>query len=328
MSVSAIRRGAGAVAISTLLSPGVGAGLAPVEDESRIVHALNRLGYGPRPGDVEAVKAMGLLKWMDLQMHPERIPDRAIPDRLAPLRTLRLSSAELMKGYELPPAARREIQQKNASLGDNASEDQVKMAREQVVRKYRSDMEGNPRQVVDELQDAKLLRAIYSDRQLNEVLVDFWINHFNIYADKGQDRYLLDEYERDVIRPRVWGKFEDLLRATAESPAMLFYLDNWLSADPNAPERRPRRFSRFPPRPNAQRAQNQKRGLNENYAREIMELHTLGVDGGYTQKDVTELARCFTGWTIRGLQEQHPAFFFDDRIHDRGDKVILGQAIH
>jgi uncharacterized protein (DUF1800 family) len=299
------------------------------DEEARIVHALNRLGYGPRPGDIAAVQSMGLLKWIDLQMHPERMSDRGLGPRLASLRTVGLSSQDIMRGYELPPDARKEIQQRTAALGENASEDQTKMVRQEVARKYRADMEGNPRQVTEELQQAKLLRAIYSDRQLNEVLVDFWMNHFNIYAEKGQDRFLLDEYERETIRPRVWGKFEDLLRATAESPAMLFYLDNWLSADPNAPPVAPRRgFRPLMVRTRPPDAQARpKRGLNENYAREIMELHTLGVDGGYTQKDVTELARCFTGWTIRGLQQQRPEFTFDDRIHDHGEKVVLNRLI-
>jgi len=318
-----------ATASLALPAAGIPAALAQ-DDEARIVHALNRLGYGPRPGDIAAVQSMGLLKWIDLQMHPERISDRGLGPRIASLRTVSMNSEEIMHGYELPPAARKEIQQRTAALGETASEDQTKMVREEVSRKYRADMEGNPRQVTEELQQAKLLRAIYSDRQLNEVLVDFWMNHFNIYAEKGQDRFLIDEYERETIRPRVWGKFEDLLRATAESPAMLFYLDNWLSADPNAPPPAARRGGFRPlmarPRPAAQ--QGQKRGLNENYAREIMELHTLGVDGGYTQKDVTELARCFTGWTIRGLPQQHPEFTFDDRIHDHGSKVVLSHFIH
>jgi uncharacterized protein (DUF1800 family) len=240
-----------------------------------------------------------------------------------------------------------------------------------------------------ELQTGKLLRAIYSERQLDEVVVDFWLNHFNVFAQKGPEKYLLTEYEKDVIRPHAWGKFEDLLRATAESPAMLFYLDNWLSTAPMA-EGEMQRPGQGRRRPNAdraalrgkgkgagagdeaermsgeemqQRAQIQRgraRGLNENYAREIMELHTLGVDGGYTQKDVTELARCLTGWTLlnpRGyaanpeqmrkraeaagvpreraermiarageVQNGEPRFLFDERRHDKGDKVVLGKT--
>src|SRR5581483_2678855 len=149
----------------------------------------------------------------------------------------------------------------------------------------------------------KLIREIYSDRQLQEVLTDFWFNHFNVDARKGRDRFMITAYERDTIRPHVLGKFRDLLGATAKSPAMLFYLDNWLSADPNGPHVSPQATVRrgpfgrpviVPQRPPAKNNQ-QRRGLNENYGRELMELHTLGVDGGYTQKDVTEVARAFTG---------------------------------
>jgi uncharacterized protein (DUF1800 family) len=154
-----------------------------------------------------------------------------------------------------------------------------------------------------------VLRAVYSERQLEEVLTDFWFNHFNVDARKGPDRLMIAEYERDAVRPRVFGRFRDLLEATAKSPAMLFYLDNWMSVDPNIDEG-PRR----------------RRGLNENYARELMELHTLGVDGGYTQQDVTEVARCFTGWTIDRPRENGP-FRFAPRLHDFGRKVVLGHMI-
>ena len=184
-----------------------------------------------------------------------------------------------------------------------------------------------------------MLRAVYSERQLQEVLTDFWFNHFNVDARKGRDRFLLTEYERDVIRPRVLGKFRDLLGATAKSPAMLFYLDNWMSADPNGPHQTmtPGRGSCadrsaaaccMPPTARAPRrkARTRRKGLNENYGRELMELHTLGVDGGYTQKDVTEVARAFTGWTIEnaaaGRRLQVRA------AHSRhGQKVVLGHVI-
>ena len=172
-------------------------------------------------------------------------------------------------------------------------------------------MQQRANSVIVELSEQKLLRAVYSERQLQEVLTDFWFNHFNVDARKGADRFMLTEYERDAIRPRVLGKFRDLLGATAKSPAMLFYLDNWMSADPNGPHRAGRRrtaaSSRAVRRPHADacrrrgrapRTRTRRKGLNENYGRELMELHTLGVDGGYTQKDVTEVARAFTGWTI------------------------------
>ena len=176
----------------------------------------------------------------------------------------------------------------------------------------RIELIGGPQQVVyRDLAEAKVLRAIYSNRQLEEQLDDFWFNHFNVFVDKGADRYLVTEYERDAIRPHVLGKFRDLLEATAKSPAMLFYLDNWQSVGPNAPQ----------PRGQGNKA---KRGLNENYGRELMELHTLGVDGGYTQKDVTEVARCFTGWTIN-QPNRGGTFVFNPRLHDNGEEGGSGR---
>ncbi|HKC13680.1 MAG TPA: DUF1800 domain-containing protein [Vicinamibacteria bacterium] len=330
---SLTRRGAASLILSlTLVSP-AGLGAAPA-DEATVVHVLNRLGYGPRPRDLETIRVVGVKKWIEEQLRPEGVPDRAMAARLAPLKTIGLSTKELLKGYEIPPEARQAAAKARAEL-EKSSEEEQKQARRDLLKKYAPSMEGSPRQVLDELQEAKVLRALYSERQLDEVLVDFWMNHFNVFAQKGPERFLVGEYERDVIRPRAWGRFEDLLLATAESPAMLFYLDNWLSADPNAPPPgrargpyfRPGRFGGPPPRGTEAQGPRPKRGLNENYAREIMELHTLGVDGGYTQKDVTEVARCFTGWTIRGLRQQNPEFIFDDRIHDHGDKVVLGQRI-
>jgi uncharacterized protein (DUF1800 family) len=184
-----------------------------------------------------------------------------------------------------------------------------------------------------------MLRAVYSERQLQEVLTDFWFNHFNVDARKGQVRFMLTEYEREAIRPHVFGRFRDLLEATAKSPAMLFYLDNWMSASPAAaPDQQlrpravpPRRMQRGrvlgPPTPAPQaNAQRMPRGLNENYGRELMELHTLGVDGGYTQKDVTEVARALTGWTIQNPR-MGGGYVFNPRVHDRGQKLVLGQVI-
>jgi uncharacterized protein (DUF1800 family) len=187
-----------------------------------------------------------------------------------------------------------------------------------------------PQAVLGELAEAKLLRAIYSDRQLEEVMTDFWFNHFNVFIGKGPDRYMINTYERDVIRPHAMGKFKDILAATAKSPAMLFYLDNWQSVGPDSelavygPQRRGARRGRFArPRP---QAKNRPSGLNENYAREIMELHTLGVDGGYTQKDVTELAKVLTGWSIEQPQ-LGGSFRFNERAHEPGAKYILGHKI-
>jgi uncharacterized protein (DUF1800 family) len=342
-----LRRAAGLILAAALAAP---AGLAaarprptpPPDEDAQIVHALSRLTFGPRPGDVDAVRKIGLDEWISRQLHPERIPDGALAPRLASLSTLGLSTAEILRGYDPPPALKKEIQKRRAEMGDNASEEDLRKARREMAAEYKDQMAGPPRKVVEDLQQAKLLRAVYSERQLDEVLVDFWMNHFNVFAGKGQDRYLLTSYERDVVRPHAWGRFEDLLRATAQSPAMLFYLDNWLSTDPGANVddlrramaeengMRPRRGNgmrrRMPP-PAAAGKGKRKAGLNENYAREIMELHTLGVDGGYTQKDVTELARCLTGWTIVGLRQNDPRFVFLDAAHDHGEKVVLGHRI-
>jgi uncharacterized protein (DUF1800 family) len=189
--------------------------------------------------------------------------------------------------------------------------------------------ENRPRRILEELSEAKILRAERSERQLNEVLVDFWMNHFNIFAGKGLDRIYITSFERDVVRPRIWGKFEDLLLATAKSPAMLFYLDNAQSvADPDHRAPRPLRFARFlgeGMRPAKAGGGNGPGGLNENYARELMELHTLGVDGGYTQRDVTELARVLTGWSLV-RPEQGTGFVFRAPLHDVGSKTVLGIA--
>jgi len=174
---------------------------------------------------------------------------------------------------------------------------------------------------------AKLLRAIYGERQLDEVMTDFWFNHFNIFINKGADRYLLTSYERDAIRPHVLGKFEDLLVATAKSPAMMFYLDNWLSVGPNSEIAlgiAPHRYGYGPQ--NRPRKGKQASGLNENYGRELMELHTLSVNGGYSQQDVTEVAKVFTGWTLE-QPKKGGDFRFEPRMHEPGDKIVIGHRI-
>jgi uncharacterized protein (DUF1800 family) len=307
-------------------------------DDKTIVHVLNRIGFGPRPMDIERVRAMGLEAYIEQQLHPERIADASAEERLTSLPTLGMSSREIVQEFALPLLeARRDRKQAAANQPDGGKPQMPNPLQQRANR------------VMVELSDQKLLRAVYSERQLQEVLTDFWFNHFNVDARKGQDRFMLTEYERDTIRPHVLGKFRDLLQATAKSPAMLFYLDNWMSADPNGPHpddlqmRRPqfgqagpgRRGQlgglRFPARParqpNAQQARkNMPKGLNENYGRELMELHTLGVDGGYTQKDVTEVARAFTGWTIFNPR-MGGGFVFNAAIHDRGQKIVLGHVI-
>ena len=300
-------------------------------DDATIAHVLNRAGFGARPGDVERVRAMGLQSYIDGQLHPERIPDAAATERLAGLSTLTLSSREIGRQYELPALeARRKKQAENSGDGPG---DAAGITRAAVTEPEQV----NAARVMRDLSEQKVLLAVFSERQLQEVLTDFWFNHFNIDSRKGVDRFLLTEYERDVIRPHVFGSFRDLLGATAKSPAMLFYLDNWMSADPNGPHavlaRMPARRPRFGAGfslPRVQQLQaarkNAPKGLNENYGRELMELHTLGVDGGYTQKDVTEVARAFTGWTIE-QPRAGGSFTFNPRLHDEGQKVVLGHTI-
>ncbi|MGZ4829536.1 MAG: DUF1800 domain-containing protein [Candidatus Angelobacter sp.] len=421
--------------------------VAPMEDDKRIVHALNRFTFGVRPSDVERVRTEGLDRWFDEQLHPEKIDDGAVESRLAPFRTLKMSTKEMVENfpppqvlkaiengrmsmphdpakkavYESRMAAYQQRQQNKedkggaGKIGTNITGDSnpemsagqagadakdaptekragneppltVEQRKQQKIRvdamyadldtdrllnlppddRYKAilkmpvderldlaktykgpramqlvdDMKPEQRETVEamvqpqavlgELAEAKLLRAIYSNRQLDEVMTDFWFNHFNVFIGKGPDRYMINAYEREVIRPHALGKFKDILAATAKSPAMLFYLDNWQSVGPNSelalygPQRFAGRRGRFArPRP---QAKNRPSGLNENYAREIMELHTLGVDGGYTQKDVTELAKVLTGWTIERPQ-LGGSFKFNERAHEPGDKYVLGRKI-
>lgn len=287
---------------------------APIpNDDPTITHVLNRMAFGPRPGDVDRIRKVGLQRYIDAQLHPERVEDADISARLAGLTTIGLSSREIAMQFERPVLEMR----KDLKKGEDPSPEGKAIRRQ-------------ANNVLAELGEQKLLRAVYSERQLQEVLTDFWFNHFNVDARKGPSRFLLTEYERGAIRPNVLGNFRDLLGATAKSPAMLFYLDNWMSADPNGPHMT-RAFRNQTPvrgRPDAigVSPQRNRRGLNENYGRELMELHTLGVDGGYTQKDVTEVARAFTGWTIDNPR-QGGAFKFEPRIHDPAEKVVLGHVI-
>jgi uncharacterized protein (DUF1800 family) len=361
--------------------------------EDQLQHALNRLTFGPRPEDLAQLQQSGLANWIDLQLHPEKIPENPIlAERLEPLASLRMSPREAYLRYP-PPQMIAAVARGRASLPDDPELRQIVLhladrylekqqtaaaqsgttvadnsdlaprikladvltpAQLEVVRTGKPEekeqmlaslpvgkrldfvwalrpeqrrqlftlapvqlrrelmLSVNPQNVVaSDLAEAKLLRAIYSKRQLQELLVDFWYNHFNVFLNKGGDRYLVPTYEREAIRPHVFGKFYDLLLATAESPAMLFYLDNWQSVAADAPQR-----------PN----QKNKRGLNENYGRELLELHTLGVDGGYTQRDVIEVARCFTGWTIANPRKGG-GFEFNEKVHDKGQKVVLGHVI-
>ena len=269
-----------------------------ISEPQKLVHVLDRLTFGARPGDLERLRRKGIERFIEEQLHPERIPDAKSDAALAAFPTLRMTSYQLQQAYP------------NAKAG-------------MPVMKP-------PREIIDQLSAAKIERAVLSERQLQEIMVDFWFNHFNVYALKNQDKWLVTSYERDVIRPRALGRFRDLLGAVAHSPAMLVYLDNYQStidaryAPIGAREDISEMESRMAANGNGRR----KLGLNENYARELMELHTLGVDGGYTQKDVTELARILTGWTLKrpngnnGLTDF--AFDFNRRMHDPGGKALLG----
>jgi uncharacterized protein (DUF1800 family) len=391
-----------------------------MDEHQRSLHALNRLAFGPRPGDVERVTQMGVDKWIDQQLHPEKIDDSALQAKLEPLRTLRMSTPEMVSRFPPEPVIKavaagklpmpndperkavyqaqlyrlqlkndRKQEKNGAGTIDNAKPDspdgdppadQRRAARENLqallglppdarvkrvlqmppeqLRPLESALRGdkaaqfldgmsaeqretmlalsNPQRVVqDELDQGKLLRAIYSQRQLDEVMTDFWFNHFNVFINKGEDRYLVTSYERDVIRPHALGKFEDLLVATAKSPAMMFYLDNWMSVGPDSPfamgdNRKGAELKRASYKRPGPAAKNEKgkrgSGLNENYGRELMELHTLGVSGGYRQKDVTEVAKVFTGWTLKQPREG-AGVDFDERMHEPGDKTVLGHRI-
>jgi len=395
-----------------------------MDERRRAEHALNRLTFGPRPGDLESVMQLGVDKWIDGQLHPEKIDDHALDARLAPYRTLRMDAREMAENFPppqvikaieqgkqaipsdpmkravyesqverlqekqenkagqasvqadqadrssnprvtaAPPARRREDRltadaqfedlldlppdQRMKAILKMSPEDQHALATslkgprrtpliEGMAPQQREALEAmyNPQAVVnDELLSGKVLRTTYSERQLQEVMTDFWFNHFNVFVGKGADRYLITSYERDVIRPNALGKFEELLKATAQSPAMLFYLDNWLSVGPNSdaangiPRHANKNFRRAyrQRNPSTRQAKGKRNGLNENYGRELMELHTMGVNGGYTQKDVTEVARVFTGWTLK-QPKQGGGFSFEARMHEPGDKMVLGHRI-
>lgn len=383
--------------------------------DKQIVHVLNRLTFGPRSGDAADVRRLGVEKWIELQLHPERIPEN--PDleaRLKPLETLNLAMWQINEKYgppqqqqaarplpslltplqlsklrdggsveerreviaslapdlrlqvlaAVPPQAleglpdfEQEAQKLRApslrrppALNELLSPEQIRVlrngtneervalldafngeARRQILRaagpqavngvpQLRRELMAlnQPQQYVNqELIENKLYRAIYSNRQLEEVLVDFWLNHFNVFNGKNQTRVLLTAYERDTIRPHVLGRFKDLLSATAHDPAMLIYLDNFQSQAPRED---------MPQQPGPNGAPGRRPGINENYGRELMELHTLGVDGGYTQDDVIAVARAFTGWTVYDPQK-YAEFQFNPAGHDRKEKIVLGHTL-
>ena len=472
------------LAAASVVKHGPSAGVQPMKGEDRMLHALNRLTWGPRPGDVAAVQAMGLSTWFEMQLNPAKIDDTALEGRLAQFPAMQLPQQELLARYPSQQVI-KQMEQKNAWLPSDAVEraiygdqmafykvQQAKQAaaketaaaaggdanamagdsmtasatpapvlrrapkaasqgaadagmsgnemaagtsddgtmaggnsgtltNEQAIALLKQDladaqsapeqhqeqlfkdldaqkilslpaeermrrviamapqdfvafrqslsgaelaqftqglnpqqreifaaMQNSTRMVGAEEMQARLVRDIYSDRQLEAVMTDFWLNHFNVYVRKNQNEpYLIPAYEREAIRPHALGKFEDLLVTTAESPAMLTYLDNSQSIGPdsqaahNGPQ-----YARFAQNPQVKAALKD-RGLNENYGRELMELHTLGVNGGYTQADVTQVAKVFTGWTTTPVP-QGATFQFDERKHEPGSKTVLGKTIH
>ncbi|NOT62729.1 MAG: DUF1800 domain-containing protein [Acidobacteria bacterium] len=348
----------------------------PLTEDQKVAHLLERITFGARLGDAERVKKIGWQKFLDEQLAPEKLDDSVTEQKLKTIHALGLTTEELARTYDVPQQElAAKLKEKGFDITDmypggnapNAPKPDAKsdanqpdpQARRREAQRILAEMGyRQPRELVEQLQQSKIIRAVYSERQLQEVMTDFWFNHFNVFINKGADRILTPAYERDAIRAKAFGKFSDLLKATAESPAMLFYLDNWTSASPNAKGndqeertqkmieqmkeiRRTRKAEGQPVIDEAEyekrrtqmqqnldrlKAQRRNRGINENYAREIMELHTLGVDGGYTQKDVQEVARCFTGWTIR-QPRAGGSFYFNAAIHDDGEKIILGQKI-
>ncbi len=440
-----------AIAIAAMILPRSSQATDPFQQklkpDRQIIQALNRLTFGPRPGDVDQVRRVGLAKWMEQQLHPDQIAENPlVAERLTPLKSLRMPIAEVVSTYapdrnmgmmtmmespfaainRLPQSVRSKIMNGTAeertaaldamdpeargkllaALPDNVVEHTPKYKdeaakvrkalqeeRQAQIRKRNPPLQdlvgadaiadvrsGDKERVMavvqkldpdkrmdavallppksqaffpeyrreaqmrrmpqlaasEDLKEARMYRAVYSNRQLEEVLVDYWFNHFNVDSTKNVGmaqnlgHLLIGSYERDAIRPHVLGHFKDLLLATARHPAMLYYLDNWDSVAPDSFTVGP-----FAPRrgtlngvPNSILPNGLQRfahGLNENYGREIMELHTLGVKGGYTQADVIAVARCFTGWTVRN--PENPEFVFAPFMHDFGEKTVLGHRI-
>jgi uncharacterized protein (DUF1800 family) len=280
----------------------------PLTLHEKVAHLLDRLAFGGRPGDAERIEKSGpiaIQRWITSQLDPESVSDSDLDQKLAGLKAPSMTPEQLLTTYKRPEDIAVSMGIKKEDFQKN--EDLKKEIRKKIGE------ENLPDEIFREMASQKIIRAVESRRQLQEVLADFWLNHFNIDISKGEERWLVPAFERDVIRKHIFGKFADLLEGTAHSPAMLFYLDNQSSQsaiDYSNPKKGP------VPRKNG--------GLNEHYAREILELHTLGVDGGYQQSDVTELARIRTGWSIDDMRT-HPVFKFRDKVHDQGEKVFLGQ---
>lgn len=376
-----------------------------ITEDQKILHVLNRLGFGARPGDVEKVKAIGLKKYIDQQLNAGSIDSEQVAARLKNFEVLNMETAEIFAKYPNPGALLRNLEGGRRSAANNQTaannnQDAAQMTeddrkvRQEKLRGYYQEYGLRPaNQITQQMQMSRIVRAVYSENQLEEQMVDFWMNHFNVFAGKAAVKWFIPSYERDVIRKNALGNFKDLVVGTAQHPAMLFYLDNFQSVSPdaqnaNANRNGNQRLQRMLANNGGQinerqrermrergltdeqinkrveRAKNMannqgknKRGINENYARELMELHTLGVDGGYTQADIVEVAKAFTGWTIadpRGyrkaaandIQEKENKaierlrkmngvpedlesgeFYFNENWHDKSTKTVLGQKV-
>lgn len=369
-----------------------------ISEDQKILHVLNRLGFGARPGDVEKIKAIGLQKYIDEQLNAGSGDSAEVAARLKNFEVLNMQTSEIFAKYPNPGALLRQLEggrrkaaqnNQNVQNADQMTDDQRRERRQKIQEYYREYNLRPPNQIVQQMQMSRIIRAVYSENQLEEQMVDFWMNHFNVYAGKAAVKWYIPSYERDVIRKNALGNFKDLVVGTAQHPAMLFFLDNFQSVSPDAVadnmkrgnqrlqralqngQLNPRRRERMRARgltdeqidQRIERAKtmmnNQKqRGLNENYARELMELHTLGVDGGYTQQDIIEVAKAFSGWTIadpRGYRKaaandikgnenrnlnrlqkmagvpddiESGEFYFNANWHDKGTKTVLGQKIN
>jgi uncharacterized protein (DUF1800 family) len=272
---------------------------ASLSNVQKAAHLLNRTTFGPTPSDIAMLAQKGetgISSWIETQLNPSSIKDMDVERKLKKLPSIWMTNQELMLNYP-----RSGKSKKSRDKSEKAPKDET------------------PRQMLMELATQKLVRAVESNRQFQEVLVDFWFNHFNVDFNKGQTKYYIASYERDVIRPNVFGKFSDLLKATAKSPAMLVYLDNAMSVKSATSAKNKDKINKKPT------SKKKNKGLNENYARELMELHTLGVDGGYSQKDVIEVARIFTGWSVE-RKDDAGTFLFREYAHDQGVKKVLGIA--
>lgn len=379
-------------------------------EDQKILHVLNRLGFGAKPGDIERVRAMGINKYIEQQLNPASIDDSEVNAKLKNFEILNMETSDIFAKYPNPGALLRMLEGNGRNNRPNAQNNSALMQMEKdEAEKSEADQQADRRerrqkllkiyreynlkpanQIMMQVQSARILRAAYSERQLEEAMVDFWANHFNVYSRKAATRWFIPSYERDVIRKNALGNFKDLVIGTAQHPAMLFYLDNFQSVSPNidteANNRRKQQLERLSRNPRAKQRfverlksqglsdaqidqrferlknggnQNNQRGINENYARELMELHTLGVDGGYSQDDIKEVAKAFTGWTIfdaRGYRKaaandikdveqdrqlmrqakqlgispdtESGTFLFVDRLHDKGTKTVLGQKVN